>query len=68
MKHEKLIFILFLISSNFLFSQSLEIFFEDGGVYEMSKYTHPDYKNKVNDQMEWAKEQCLSHLNREFSK
>jgi len=133
---KNLFFILFLISSNFLFSQSLENFFEDGGVYEMSKYTHPDYKNKVNDidigidgnsiyievtydgrfldytdkyklnysngeftsfkilengsaagaftkwlisssycdsrslndQMECAKEQCLSHLNREFSK
>ncbi len=46
---KSLFLILFLLSSNFMFSQSLQSYFEDDGLYELTKYTHPDYKNKIND-------------------
>lgn len=32
-----------------LFAQSIENFFTDNGAYELSKFTHPDYKHKIGD-------------------
>jgi len=49
MKNLILILVLSIINSTPLFAQSVESFFKDDGVYELSKYTHPDYKHKVKD-------------------
>jgi|GEM_PF-7049794 len=32
-----------------LFAQDIESFFADNGAYELSKFTHPDYKHKIGD-------------------
>jgi hypothetical protein len=32
-----------------LFAQDIEDFFADNGAYELSKFTHPDYKHKIGD-------------------